>query len=458
MINFLRLKQISVLFIALFIGSFQNLSAQELIDKVAAQIGSEYILLSDVQRQFAFVKDQQGAGELDDDQRCQILESLIAQKVMIHQSKLDSIVVTSDEIDQQLDYRIATIMRQMNGNEDLFKEVYGQTIEEVKVWMRGNIEDMMLAERMQMSILNSINITPSETRAFFNKIDPDSLPYFNAEVEVAEIVAIPEVNKEERQKALDQALLLRKSIVDDGEDFAELAEKYSDDAGSKRLGGDLGWQKRGTFVPEFQAEAYSLKKGQISMPIETQFGFHIIELLGRRGNSVHTRHILITPEITSNDIELAKERLTKYKGLIDGDSISFEKAIKKYGYKEVESYNNNGRLVNSANGTTFFETAALPPDIYFAIEGLKVGDITEPIEYLDERTNDTRYRIIKLLSKTKPHKANLQDDYSKIQFFAKENKKNEYFSEWITSKIKNTYMKLDADYKTCPNFADWELN
>lgn len=444
------MKSLIIILVSCF--GFTVLQGQILVDKVVAQVGSEYILLSDLEKQFSYIQEAQG--KLDDAQRCEVLEGLMGQKIMIDQAKIDSIVVADSEVEQQLDFRVQSILRQMNGDTEFFEEYYGQTIPEVKNWMRINMREMLLSERMRGSLFEGITITPSETKAFFNQIPKDSLPYFNAEVEVGEIVVAPKVNEEERQIALDKANAVYEELMKEGSDFAALAKKHSADPGSKRLGGDLGWQTRGTFVPEFDAVAYTLTKDEISEPVESQFGFHIIQLLGRRGNSIHTRHILFKPNLTFDDIEKAKSKLAKIKEEIEADSISFEEAMKLYSSKDEESYNNNGRLTNPANGTTFFETGDLPPDIYFEIEGIEIGDLTDPIEYTNLK-GEAQYRIIKLLSRTRPHKANLKEDYSKIQFFAKENKKNEYFTNWIQDKANKTYIKLDGRFNECPNLVNW---
>jgi len=447
----MKLKSI-ILTLALFAAFSFGLKAQKLVDKVVAQVGSEYILLSDVEKQFSYL--QESSGEISDQERCSILEGLMAQKIMVDQAKLDSIVVMDAEVEQQLDFRIQSILRQMNGDTEFFEEYYGQTIPEVKTWMRVNMKEMLLAERMRGSLFEGINITPSETKQFFTNIPSDSLPYFNAEVEVAEIVLVPQVNEEEKKKSEEAAKAVYMELTENDGSFAALAKKYSGDPGSKRLGGDLGWQSRGTFVPEFDAVAYTLKKDEISEPFESPFGFHIVQLLDRRGNSIHTRHILFKPELTFDDIEKTRTRLGEIREEVLVDSITFQKAIKKYSSKEEESYNNNGRLTNPVNGTTFFETADLPPDIYFEIEKIEVGETTEPIEYTSPR-GETQFRIIKLLSRTRPHKANLEQDYAKIQFYAKENKKNEYFGRWVQEKAAKKYVQLDERFGACPNLMTW---
>jgi peptidyl-prolyl cis-trans isomerase SurA len=441
-----------ILFLVMSLCFSFGLKAQKLVDKVVAQVGSEYILLSDVEKQFSYL--QESSGTISDKERCSILEGLMAQKIMVDQAKLDSIIVMDSEVEQQLDYRVESILRQMNGDTEFFEEYYGQTIPEVKAWMRVNMKEMLLAERMRGSLFEGITITPSETKAFFNRIPSDSLPYFSSEVEVAEIVLVPQVNEEEKQKSYDAAIAVHKELMLNEGDFAALAKKYSADPGSKRLGGDLGWQTRGTFVPEFDAVAYTLTKNEISEPFESPFGYHIVQLLDRRGNTVHTRHILFKPELTYDDIEKTKQKLIGIREEIIVDSISFQKAIKKYSSKDEESFNNNGRLTNPVNGTTFFETADLPPDIYFEIEKIEVNGITEPIEYTSPR-GETQFRIIKLLSKTRPHKANLEQDYAKIQFYAKENKKNEYFGKWVQEKAAKKYVQLDERFSSCPDLEFW---
>ena len=444
-------KELSLVCLIFICFSF-GLKAQKLVDKVIAQVGSEYILLSDVEKQFSYLQETDGS--ITDEERCSILEGLMAQKIMVDQAKLDSIIVLDVEVEQQLDYRVESILRQMNNDTEFFEEYYGQTIPEVKSWMRLDMKEMLLAERMRGSLFEGITITPSETRDFFYAIPSDSLPYFNAEVEVAEIVLVPQVNEVEKAKSYEAALAVHKELTLNNGDFAALAKKYSADPGSKRLGGDLGWQSRGTFVPEFDAVAYTLKKGELSEPFESPFGFHIVELIDRRGNSVHTRHILFKPELTFDDIQKTKVELERIREEIVSDSISFQKAIKKYASKEEESYNNNGRLTNPKDGTTFFETADLPPDIYFEIEGIEIDEITQPIEYQSPR-GETQFRIIKLLSRTRPHKADLEQDYAKIQFYAKENKKNEYFGKWVQEKASKKYVQLDNRFSACPNLQTW---
>ena len=307
---------------------------------------------------------------------------------------------------------------------------------------------------MQGIVIEGATITPSEVKAYFERIPQDSLPYFSAEVEVGEVVQAPEVNSEERQNALDKLQSL-KDQIESGASFVDLAEKFSDDLGSARVGGDLGLQRRGTFVPEFEAAAYNLEEGELSNIIETPFGFHLIELLERRGNLIHTRHILIKPNITDSDLAKAVQRLDSIGRIIVEDSILFEVAVKKFSDEDEQSYNNGGRMINSKTGNTFFEISELDPDIFFTLDTMSVGDLSHPIAFT-KPTGEKAYRIVLLQSRTDPHRANLKQDYTKIKNAAIEERKTEYLDRWLTDKIASTFVQIDPAFlSACENLAQW---
>ncbi len=433
----------------LIVSTGTLLSGQDkmLIDRVIAKVGNETILLSDIESQYGFAVEQSGFP--DPNIKCEIMDGLIGQKLIVHHAKLDSVIISPEELDNNLDFRISQVLRQMNGDEEFFEQYYGMTVETMRGNLREDLEQQLLAERMQQTLLNEVTITPKEVKDFFYSIPADSLPYLNAEVELAEIVVNPKVNSEEKAKSLKKILEIRQRIID-GSDFGEEAQTYSDDPGSGAQGGNLGFAERGTFVPEFEATAYSLKKGELSEPIETEFGYHIMELLERRGNKINLRHILVKPEITETDLEKTQTELDSIRSKILRGEIDFQAAVKKYSYDKIPSFNNNGMLQNPNTGKTTFETAELPSEIFFAIEELEVGEITESMDY-PLPTGETYYRIIKILDKKKPHRASLEQDYAKIQLYAKESKKNEYFNNWLTNKLENTYIQLEKGYLECPD-------
>ena len=422
------------------------------IDKVVAIVGNELILLSDVEEQYDLASKQQGV--LPEGFRGVILENLLADRLLLNQARLDSIEVTDEEVESQLQARIDQILAYMNNDVSQFEAYYGQSISDVKETFRSDLENQLLVQRMRSSIVADVNVTPAEVKEFFHSIPVDSLPYFNSEVEIGEIVLKPTINDEQKEISRLKLEEIRRRIVEDGEDFAELAKIYSDDPSSARLGGDLGMQRRGTFVTEFEGAAYNLDKDSISQVFETEFGFHFVQLLDRRGNNIHTRHILIRPLITQEDLKLAKNTLDTVRNLIMTDSLSFSRAVKLYSDKNTQSYNNDGMLVNPNNGKSIFETGDLDPDIYFAIDSLKVNSITAPIEFTD-RDGSVGYRLVLLKSRTIPHVASLQQDYSKIKAAATDSKTNLYVNEWVFDKIRSTYIKIDPMFQSYDNLSLW---
>ena len=444
------MKQIFLSSILIF-GFFISRAQQKVIDKVVATVGGELILLSELEEQYAMMEDQ--SGPLPDGFRCNILSQVMGTKLLLNQAKLDSILVSDGEVEQQLNARIERILTYMNNDVNQFEDYYGQSVNDVKEQFREDLKSQLLVERMRSQVIQSITVTPSEVKAFFEKIPKDSLPYFNSEVEIGEIVHKPVVNEFEKAKAINRLDSLRKLIISGEVTFEEMARKFSDD-GSAPMGGDLGWAKRGKFVPEFEAAAYKLEKDSISPVVESEFGFHLIQLLERRGNSILTRHILIRPDITDNDIELARLRLDSVRQLIQADSFSFSMAVKLFSDDKVQSFNNDGRMVNNVSGNTFFETGDLDPDIYFTIDTMDIGELSAPFEFNDPR-GENAFRLVQLQSRTEPHKANLKQDYAKILKAAKDSKQNEYISEWIVDKVGSTFLEIDGMFNGCPNLDTW---
>lgn len=422
------------------------------IDKVIGTVGGELVLLSELEEQYSLLESQNG--QLPEGARCNILDGILTSKLLLNQAKLDSVEVSDEEVETQLDARIDRILSYMNNDVSQFEAYYGQTVNEVREQFREDLKSQLLTERMRGQVMSDVSVTPSEVKTFFDNIPTDSLPYFSAEVEIGEIVYEPKVNAVERQKAIELLTDLRTRIVEGGEDFGALASKYSDDPGSSRLGGDLGWTKRGQFVPEFEAVAYNLENGEISEIVESDFGFHVIQLLERRGNSIHVRHILIKPEITDKDLELAKAHLDSVRQLVMEDSLDFSRAVKLFSDEDAQSYTNDGRLVNPATGNTFFEIGDLDPDIYFTIDTMQVGGVSAPFKFSDPR-GDTYFRIVKLNSRTDPHRASLEQDYSKIQQAAIESKKNEFINDWVKSIIDKTFVSIDPQYAGCRVLDKW---
>ncbi len=435
------------------IVSTLSASAQTVLDKVIAQVGGEILLLSDVEGQYAKVVED-NKSNLPPDAKCIILENLITQRLLVHQAKLDSIKVSDEEVESQMDARFDQILAYMNNDASQLESFYGQSVGQLKDELRTDMRSQILTERMRAKLMSDVLITPSEVRAFYSKIPVDSLPYFNSEVEVAEVIYKPKVNEEQKRIAREKVEDILKQIQEGGQDFVALAENYSEDPGSARTGGDLGWAKRGKFVAAFEAQAFKLEKEEISPVFETEYGFHILQLLERRGNSVHTRHILIRPKVTDEDIELARLKMDSVSRLLNTDSMTFSKAVKLYSDKSEQSYNNDGRMVNRATGTTFFETSDLDPGIFFAVDTMQIGKISGAIPFTNV-SGEPYFRLVQLQSRTDPHKASLRTDYSKIQSAAMEQKKSLLISTWVADKIGVTFIEIDKNWlEQCPTMSD----
>ncbi|MEM6397186.1 MAG: peptidylprolyl isomerase [Bacteroidota bacterium] len=434
--------------LALFvILSPASINAQEndgaIIDQVIAIVGGEYILLSDLEEQYALMASQ-NQGEMPENSRGILLNQLMTGKLLYHQSKLDSVEVAPEEVEQQLEARIDRILAYMNYDEQQFEDYYGQTVVQTKEQFRADLQEQIATERMQGQIIRSVRVTPSEVRDFFAQIPADSLPYFNAEVEVGEIVKLVRPNDESKTKARERLEALGEQIKNGEITFADAARANSMD-GTRQAGGDLGWARRGKYVPEFEAAAYNLEPGEMSDVVETEFGYHILLLQERRGSNIHVSHILIRPSVTDEDIQNTITELSDVRELITTDSINFSRAVKRYGYDKVQSYTNDGRMVNPQTGAPFFETGDLDYEVYFAIDTLEVGDVTAPMQYRGPG-NDPYVRIVQLQARTPPHRATLSKDYSKIQEATRQSKQNEYLKDWIDETMEKTYIWIDERY------------
>ena len=328
-------------------------------------MGGEYILLSELEEQFALAASQSNS-EIPADARCNIMDQLLVGKLLYNQSKLDSIEVSDGEVEQQLNARIDRILSYMQGDINQFEDYYGQSITATKEQFREDLREQLAVERIRGTVTREVTVTPAEVKRFFADIPQDSLPYFNSEVEVGEIVIQPVANDSTKAATVAKLEDIAAQIESGALTFEDAAKKYSQD-GSAQAGGDLGWTKRGKFVPAFEAAAYNLTPGETSGVVESEFGYHLIKLQERRGNTIRVSHVLLRPEVTEQDIEESRTLLDSVANLVQVDTFGFSYAVKRYGFDKVQSYNNDGRMTNQASGNTFFEIGDLDPDIYFAI-------------------------------------------------------------------------------------------
>lgn len=424
------------------------------IDKTVGVVGNEMVLKSEVEVQYIRLQQEQGA--IPEDFRCNILADLLTSRMLLTQALLDSIAISEDEVEGELDRRIRYFIS-LTGSVEKLEEFYGKSVLEMKNEFRSDVKDQLLSQRMQGNIAGDVKITPAEVKRFFSSIPKDSLPYFDAEVEVGLIYFYPKVNKIQRQLAKDEISRLRDRIVK-GEDFETMAILYSDDKGTAKDGGELPeFGRDDGFVREFVGASFRLKDGEMSPVIETQFGFHIIQMIKKKGERVKVRHILKTPKITSSDISKTYRLADSVKTLLVDQKISFTAAVKKWSGDEGTK-NNGGRLINQQSGDNWFEIdqlGAYDRDIPFIIDTMTAGDYSIPLAYTDHQ--DKRgYRIIHLLGETKPHVADFNVDYPKLEAMALARKKQNKFNKWLKDKIDRTYINIDYTYADCEILAIWK--
>lgn len=441
--------------LALLLLAARSAAAQPVLaDKIVAIVDDRIILLSDVEQMLLQMRDATNPTR-DPRLRCQLLEQMMVEKLLVRQAELDSIVVSDDQVEQELDQRIR-YFSSVVGSQEKLEAYYGKSILEIKEEFRDQIRERQMADRMRANIVEGIKVTPSEVAAYFHSLPPDSLPYFNTEVEVMQLVIYPKVNEAVKQYAREriEELLAR---IRRGEDFGALARAYSKDPASAEQGGDLGFVSRGELDPPFEAAAFALKNiNEVSDVVESRYGFHIIQLLERRGGRIRIRHILIKPEITSYDVTRASRRADSIHQLLRSNVYSFERAVGLFSEDE-QSRANGGLILNPATQNAAFEIAdlaALDPTLVTALDTLQPGQFTAPMLFRNRR-GENGFRILMLKSRKPPHQANLRDDFEPIQQRALAVKQMEAVERWLNERLASTYIYLSPEFQTCPELKKW---
>lgn len=421
-------------------------TAQEegfVVDEIIAKVDNYIVLKSELDR--AYQDYITNGGTPSERIRCQYLALLIRGKLMMAKAEIDSVVVLDAEVDANTKNRMDIILSQSGKTVDELEALYGKTMEQIRLELREQIREQMVVGRMEDHITQDIKVTPSEVRRFFNRIPKDSLDYFSASVEVAQIVKVAEVNEAQKNTTKTQLIELRNRILA-GEDFGKLAREFSDDPSVTGNGGNMGWVGRGRMVPEYEAMAFKLKPGEISMPFETSFGFHIMQLLERRGNEYNSRHILISPRPSEEDLQKASRYLDSLRTKIQNDTITFERAAKEYS-DDVETKGNGG-FFSDRDSNTRLLVDELDPVIFFTVDTMKVGTISRPIVY---RTDDGKdaVRILYYKSRIPPHQASLEQDWTRIQNATLNHKKDRALQKWFLKARKDVFISIDEEYDFC---------
>ena len=425
----------------------------QVIDKIVAVVGNNIIMQSDIEDQYMQFRLQGGIKGSASSIRCEILEDMLFRKLMLNQAELDSITVTDEQIDSEVDRYIRYYISQL-GSQEKLEKYYDKDIKEIKNDLREMLKEKQLMEEVQRKIVEGVNATPSDVRDFYYSIPKDSIPMVSAQYEIAELVKKPPITLDEKLAVKERLYSIRSRILK-GERFSTLALLYSEDPGSAKKGGELGFQGKGELVPEFEAAAFALKDGEISEVVETEYGYHIIQLIERRGEYVNVRHILLTVKVSPTALQAAYNELDSIANLIRNNSITFDEAVAKY--SDEDDKVNGGYLVNPNTGGTLFAAEDLDQQVSVVVNRLEVGEVSDPVPMKTKNDKDA-YRLLIIKKKTTPHKANLKDDYALIQQWTMQKLRQDAINKWIKSKSSKAYVKISDDYLDCDFQFDWKIN
>lgn len=447
-------KHIAVTFLGCVFFSFSSAQTKEstkgvLLEKIVAVVGNNTILKSDVENEYNQMIMQGASAE--GLTKCSVLEEMMFNKLLVHQAELDSVEISEAQVQGELDQRMHYYIQQL-GSEQKLEEYLGKSIAEIKEEYRGDIRKLLLARNVQQKIVGDLKVTPNDVRSYFNSIPQDSLPRINAEYQIQQIVKRPPIGEKEKKLVKEKIEKIRERILN-GEDFGSLALLYSEDVESAKRSGELGFVARTDLVSEFAAVAFSLKGKEVSEVVETQFGYHIIQLIERRGEMINVRHILLVPKVSYTEMQKAQAQIDSVKALIDANKITFEKAVELFSDDE-ETKSNAGLMINPQNGTSTFETEEIEPALFFVVDKLNVGQVSNSTK-LAARDGKQSFKLIRLKSRTNPHVANLKEDYQRISGIALQLKQNKAINDWIIKKRKNVYVKIDDEYSQCKFKHNW---
>ncbi|MDP1621483.1 MAG: peptidylprolyl isomerase [Bacteroidales bacterium] len=441
-------------YLILFLTGALNAQVQQdtVIDGVVGIVGGNVILKSDIENQYLQIRSQGNIQGTAPKLKCQIFEGLLFQKLLLHQSQVDSITVTDSQVELEMDRRMRYFIAQA-GTPDRLEEHFGKSLLEIKNELRDVIKEQMLTEQAQQKITKDVSVTPSEVKSFFRKIPKDSIPLINSEFEIGVIVKQPAIGESEKQEAKDKLKNFKERITK-GDDFSTLAVLYSEDPGSSKQGGDLGMFKRGEMRPEFEAAAFRLKPAEVSDIVETEDGYHLIQMIERRGEYINVRHILVQTKVSPVNLNKAKIFLDSVAALIMNNKTTYDVAVIQF--SDDPGKNSGGLMINPVSGNSKFEANQIDAKVFFIIDKLKEGEVSAPVITNDRGKQD--YRIYFLKSRTKPHQADLEEDYSRIQQMALEKKKQDIIDEWITNKMNSTYISIMDDFRYCSFQRKWIKN
>ncbi len=453
----LLMKIVSVVFSLVLLSFTFSAQAQVkkvLADKIIATVGDKFILRSDIDNAIADYKRQaQGQEGVVIPSLCQVLEGQLIRKALVLQAEKDSINVTEDEIQSAIDSRIRSFLQQF-GSKEVLEEVAGRSISQLKDDFKLLIKEQKLADEMQQKIVEKIKITPTEVRAFYNKIPADSLPLYESEVQVLELVMHPKANRDIEEYVIKQLMDYRRQVEAGINKFDQLIKLYSEDPSSKENLGQFNLNRNEkNFDPAFMSGSFRLKEGQISAPIKSKFGYHLIQLISRSGDDAVVKHILRIPPISADEINETKHFLDSVRKDILANKYSFGEAVNKNSDDEGSKF--TGGAVSGRDGSTYVNYDMLPDkDMIVLLKTMKPGDVSAPQVYTDDRGRKT-VRLVYFKDRTEPHKENLKEDYNRVAARALEQKKAKILEGWFNEHITNYYIFIDEEYQHCSEIKEW---
>jgi peptidyl-prolyl cis-trans isomerase SurA len=443
------------LFCILFVFSLFSTMGQKSIDKIIAHVGKEIILLSDLEKAYSEYAAQFAVKDEDEDEKCAVFEHLVYTKLMLHQADVDSVVITDQQVEMGINFRMNQYLQLVGGDARKIENYFGKSMAEIKNDLRPIVRDQMHVEEVQEKITSNISITPSEVKAFVNKRGVDSMRMIPATYEFGHILKTPPVSEVEIAEIKKQLEGYREKVLRGESKFAMLATLYSDDPGSASKGGRLGFVGRGDLYPEFEAVAFNLKSGEISQVVKTRAGYHIIQLNERRGESVDVSHILIQPKPSTDEQVKTIEYLDSIRLVILEKKLEFGDAALEF--SDDPNKLSGGWVINPFTLSTKFDKEILDQTTYTTLTKLIPGEYSTPVSYINE-DGVVSYRLLYLKNKVAPHKANLVEDYDVIKNDALEEKKNNTIEKWLKNKVKTTSIKINEKYIDCDFVIRWQIN
>ena len=428
---------------------FNYFSFGQSIDKIVATVGDEILLKSEIEAQYLQYLTQ--GNESSSELRCNVVEDLLFQKLLINQAKLDSLEVTSDQVMSEVNNRIKYFENQLGSVEKL-EEYFNKSLNEIESEIKNIVKEQLYAQKMQAKIVEDVKVTPQEAKTFYTSLDNSLKPLIPTQIEVSQIVIKPVISDSQKNEIRKQLNGFR-DRVNKGENFNVLATLYSDDQGSAVKGGELGFVNRGDLVPEFERAAFRLKEGEVSEIVESQFGLHIIQLISRRGDQINVRHILKTVKPNSKAIQDANKRATELYHKLISKEISFEQAIIEY--SDDESKNNSGLILDPNSMSSLINFDNISSDFKIVVNDMQVGEISKPV-VINFSDNKDLFRIIKINKRIESHIANIIDDFNYVKELTINNKKEKITLEWVNNKINKTYINLNENLLECNFRNNWK--